>query len=213
MTESLGTVFIVDDDASVRSALSRLVRSVGFDAIACQSADEFLSHEALDTPSCAVLDVRMPGLSGLDLQKEMAVRNRSAPIIFITGHGTISMSVRAMKAGAADFIEKPFDDQVLIDAINGAIVRNKRQKLTELESRDISARLDSLTPRESEVFALIATGLSNKQIASELGNSEKTIKVQRGRIMTKMHAQNLAELLRIAQKAGVDPGGGFPVLD
>lgn len=213
MSVSPGTVFIVDDDPSVRSALSRLVRSVGLNAVPCESADEFLGHEDLDTPGCAVLDIRMPGLSGLDLQEEMAARNQNKPIIFITGHGTIPLSVRAMKAGAVDFIEKPFDDQALIDAIHAAMAKDKQRRIRESEFCKVRVRLDSLTPREAEVFGLVVAGLKNKQIASKLGRSEATIKVHRGRVMTKMRAKSLVELLQIAQIAGVNPNGGFSAYD
>jgi FixJ family two-component response regulator len=203
MNESQGSVFIVDDDESVRNALSRLVRSVGFDAIACESADEFLDHGGPESPACAVLDIRMPGTSGLDLQEEMANNGKTLPIIFVSGHGTVSMSVRAMKAGAIDFIEKPFDDQLLIDAINLAIRKDKKQRDRETDSRDAAARFESLTPREAKVYGLIGAGFLNKQIAMKLGNSEKTIKVHRGRIMTKMGAKNLPGLLRKAQTLGL----------
>jgi len=207
VSESLGTVFIVDDDASVRNALSLLIQSIGLNAISCESSEEFLNHEELTMPSCAVVDVRMPGLSGLDLQEAMAARNQSTPIIFITGYGTVSVSVRAMKAGATDFIEKPFDEQVLIDAINAAMAQDRQRRLEESELRQIRARLESLTPREAEVLALVAAGLANKQIAYKLGNSEMTVKVHRGRVMKKMHAKSLAKLLQMAQKVGLDSDG------
>jgi FixJ family two-component response regulator len=203
MNESQGSVFIVDDDESVRNALSRLVRSVGLNAISCESANEFLKHSETEGPACAVLDVRMPGTSGLDLQAEMVNNGIALPLIFISGYGTVPMSVRAMKAGAIDFIEKPFDDQLLIDAINIAIKKDKKHRESETNNRSAAARFESLTPREAKIYGFIAAGFLNKQIAMELGNSEKTIKVHRGRIMTKMGAKNLPGLLRKAQTLGL----------
>jgi FixJ family two-component response regulator len=195
-------VFVVDDDPSVRSALKRLIKSVGLKVTTFTSAQEFLDHDHSDIPSCLVLDIRMPGLSGLELQDQMAAAGLNMPIIFITGHGNIPTSVRAMKAGAVDFLEKPFDDQALLDAIHQAIEKDKKAKREQTEIREIKQRVASLTTREYEVFSLVITGMLNKQIAFELGTSEKTIKVHRARVMQKMHAESLADLVRLAEKAG-----------
>ena len=203
MTSSDAIVFVVDDDSSVRSALKRLIKSVGHKVTTFSSAREFLDHDHPDAPSCLVLDIRMPGLSGLELQEQMAALGLNMPIIFITGHGNIPTSVRAMKAGAVDFLEKPFDDQALIDAINQAIEKDTQEKREQTEIRDIKQRVASLTPREYEVFSLVVTGMLNKQIAFDLGTSEKTIKVHRARVMQKMSAESLADLVRLCEKAGV----------
>lgn len=205
MSDQTPTVFIVDDDPSVRKALKRLIESVGLEVETLASAQEFLDHEQPDKPSCLVLDVRMPGLSGLDLQDELAARGLNMPIIFITGYGNIPMGVRAMKAGAVDFIEKPFDDQALLDAIHQAIEQDRKARLEQAEIKEILRRVGLLTHRERQVFALVVTGIFNKQIAFELGTSEKTIKVHRARIMQKMQAKSLADLVRLAEKAGVYP--------
>ena len=203
MTSSDAVVFVVDDDPSVRSALKRLIKSVGLKVTTFTSAQEFLDHDHPDTPSCLVLDIRMPGLSGLELQDQMAALGLNMPIIFITGHGSVPISVRAMKEGAVDFLEKPFDDQTLLDAIHQAIEKDKQVKREQTELREIKQRVASLTPREYEVFSLVITGMLNKQIAFELGTSEKTIKVHRARVMQKMHAESLANLVRLAEKAGI----------
>lgn len=198
-------VFIVDDDADVRRAMERLIRSVGLDVEAYASAKAFLLREAPDRPGCIVLDVRMPGLSGLDLQRELARASLNLPIIFVTGHGTVPMSVRAMKAGAIDFLQKPIDDQVLLDAVQQAIEQDRRSRRERAEVQAVWARVKTLTPREREVFALVVEGLLNKQIAGELGTSEKTIKVHRARVMQKMQADSLAELVRMAERVGGEP--------
>ena len=203
MTDRDPTIFVIDDDPSVRSSLERLLRSVGLDVRTFASAQEFLHGGPPEAPGCLVLDVRMPGLSGLDLQEELADRGIPLPIIFMTGYGTIPMSVRAMKAGAVDFLEKPFDDQNLLDTIYNAIERSKGMKLERDEETEKRRLVDSLTPREREVFALVARGMLNKQIAYELGISEKTVKVHRGRVMQKMNASSLADLLRLAGKLDV----------
>ncbi len=205
MTSSDAIVFVVDDDSSVRSALKRLIKSVGHKVTTFSSAREFLDHDHPDAPSCLVLDIRMPGLSGLELQEQMAALGLNMPIIFITGHGNIPTSVRAMKAGAVDFLEKPFDDQALLDAIHHAIAKDTQAKREQTEIRDIKQRVTSLTPREYEVFSFVVTGMLNKQIAFDLGTSEKTIKVHRARVMQKMSAESLAALVRLAEKAGVSP--------
>lgn len=195
-------VFVVDDDASVCKALDRLVRSVGLKAETFPSAKDFLRREPHNGPSCLVLDIRMPGLSGLDLQRELAAKDYSIPIIFITGHGDIPMSVQAMKAGAVDFLPKPFSDQELLDVIYAALEKDTLAREERAELSKIQRRIGSLTPREHEVFVRVVTGMLNKQIASELGASEKTIKVHRARVMEKMGVQSLAELVHLAEKAG-----------
>jgi RNA polymerase sigma factor (sigma-70 family) len=196
-------VFVVDDDPSVRRALTRLIKGAGFAVRAFASAAEFLNREPCDLPCCLVLDLRMPGMDGLDLQEELAGAEMSLPIIFLTGCGTVSESVRAMKSGARDFLEKPVEDSTLLDAIHQAVERNKRARGEQAEMKEIQRRVDSLSPREREVLSLLLTGMLNKQIASELGTTEKTIKVHRGRVMEKMQAGSMAELVRLAGKVGV----------
>lgn len=203
-------VFIVDDDESVRKSLARLITSVGLKVETFSSAIEFLKRDPYDGPACLVLDIRMPGLSGLDLQEELAKAQRTLSIVFITGHGNISMSVQAIKAGAVDFLEKPFEEQALLDAVNLAIQKDRLAKEKLAELREIQERVESLTPREREVFALVVTGMLNKQIAFEMGISEKTIKVHRARVMQKMQADSLADLVRMSEKAGVKPATGSP---
>ena len=202
MTPADATVFVVDDDTSVRTALKRLIQSVGFKVETFDSAQAFLKHGTHDGPACLVLDVRMPGMSGIELQQQLTKAGLGMPIIFITGHGNIPMSVQAMKAGAVDFIEKPFEDQKLIDAINLAIKKNNKFRTEHAEIKDLQRRVDSLTPREHEVFILVVSGMLNKQIAFDLGMSEKTVKVHRARVMDKMKAKSLADLVRMAEKAG-----------
>jgi FixJ family two-component response regulator len=197
-------VYVVDDDETVRRSLTRLVKSVGLDVETFPSAQAFLDQKGPDRPSCLVLDVRLPGLSGLDLQAAMGQAQRTMPIIFITGRGNVPMSVRAMKGGALDFLQKPFDAQELLDAIQRALVRSREGRVQEAERLTIEGRLASLTPRERQVLTLVVTGVLNKQIAAELGAAEKTIKVHRGRVMRKMQADSVADLVRMTQKAGLD---------
>jgi FixJ family two-component response regulator len=203
MTDSESLVFVVDDDDSIRKALARLMRSVGLNVETFGSADEFLAREPHPGPACLILDIRMPGLSGLDLQKELAASGSTLSAIFITGHGTIPMSVQAMKAGAVEFLEKPFDEQILIGAVQEALKKDQQARQAKAVLKEIQERVNSLTPREREVFALVVTGKLNKQIAFELGTNEKTIKAQRAQVMKKMHADSLADLVRLAVKVGV----------
>ena len=194
-------VFVVDDDASVRSSLKFLLSTVGLQAETFDSADGFLHKKHPDVaPSCLVLDVRLPGLSGLDFQRELATRNICIPIVFLTGHGDIPMSVRAMKAGAVEFLTKPFRDQDLLDAVRVALDQDRARREREKEITDIRGRFDSLTSREQEVVSMVVAGMLNKQIAAELGTAESTVKVQRSRAMEKMQADSLAHLIKMMQR-------------
>jgi len=203
LTEPQAIVFVVDDDVSVREALSSLIRSAGLRVATFASAQEFLARERPDLPSCLVLDVRLPGLSGLDLQKRMAEANLEIPIIFITGHGNIPAAVQAMKAGALEFLTKPFTDRDLLDAIEQAIKRDRAARRHQAEMRELHGRYESLTPREREVMELVVSGLLNKQVAAELGTSMVTVKIQRGQVMRKMRADSLADLVRMSQSLGI----------
>jgi FixJ family two-component response regulator len=199
------TVFLVDDDDSVRRALSRLIKSAGYAVQAFASARDFLEYWRItnEGPACLVLDVRMPGLSGLDLQHELLASNALLPIIFITGHGDIPMSVKAMKEGAVDFLPKPLKDKELLNAIEQALSRADHGLREQKELEYVQRRLKTLTPREREVMTLVVRGLLNKQIAFELGTVEKTVKVHRARVMEKMEVQSLADLVRLAEKVGL----------
>ena len=203
-TRETGTVFLVDDDASVRRALTRLMKSAGYQVQAFASARDFLDAQPEpDDPACLVLDVRMPGLTGLDLQGELQAMNANLPIIFITGHGDIPMSVKAMKAGAVDFLPKPVKDLVLLSAIEQALARAVRENAERAELEEIQGRVETLTPREREVLEHVVSGQLNKQIAFDLGTVEKTIKVHRARLMQKMGADSVAELVRLAARVGI----------
>jgi RNA polymerase sigma factor (sigma-70 family) len=193
-------IFVVDDDASVRSSLKFLLSTVGLQAETFDSADSFLRRKPPDAPSCLVLDVRLPGLSGLDFQRELAARTIRIPIVFLTGHGDIPMSVRAMKAGAVEFLTKPVRDQDLLDAVRVALDRDRARRELEKEVVDLKRRFDSLTSREQEVISLVVAGMLNKQIAAQLGTAESTVKVQRSRAMEKMHAASLAELIKMIER-------------
>jgi RNA polymerase sigma factor (sigma-70 family) len=193
-------VYVVDDDPSVRSTLKFLLSTVGLKVESYDSADSYLRGKPPDVPSCLVLDVRLPGLSGLDFQRELAARNIHIPIVFVTGHGDIPMSVRAMKAGAVEFLTKPYRDQDLLDAIRIALERDRDRREKEKEATELNQRFDSLTPRERKVISMVALGMLNKQIAAELGTAENTVKVHRSRAMEKMHAQSLADLVKMIEK-------------
>ena len=192
-------VFVVDDDPSVRSSLKFLISTVGLQVETFDSAEAALQRVPQDAPSCLVLDVRLRGLSGLDLQHELEARNCQIPIVFMTGHGDIPMSVRAMKAGAVDFLTKPFRDQDLLDAVRIALERDRARREREKKLAELQNRFNSLTVREQEVISMVVAGMLNKQIADQLGTAENTIKIHRSRAMKKMHAQSLAELVRIME--------------
>jgi FixJ family two-component response regulator len=202
--QSSPVVFVVDDDAAVRESLDSLIRSVGLRVESFPSAKEFLLQKGPEAPACLVLDVRLPGLSGLDLQRELLGKESPIPIIFITGHGDIPMSVRAMKAGAVEFLTKPFRDQDLIDAIHQAIERDRISLQRRAELAELQARYDQVTPREREVMRMVVEGMLNKQIAARLGTTESTIKIQRGNVMTKMKAASVVDLVRLSEKLGIE---------
>src|ERR1700722_10761144 len=205
MKDSDPIVFVVDDDASIRDAVQRLIASVGLRVQTFGSTREFLTCKRPEAPACLVLDVRLPGASGLELQSDLAAANVHIPIIFITGHADVPMTVRAMKAGAVEFLTKPFRGQELLDAIQNAIAKDRVAWNERAQMADLRARYDSLTPREKEVLVLVASGLLNKQIGAELGTSELTVKTHRGRVMQKMGADSLADLVRMAER--LSPSG------
>jgi RNA polymerase sigma factor (sigma-70 family) len=203
MTYQHSIVFVVDDDDSLREALKRLIRSIGLQVEVFASAEEFLRRKQQDVPGCLILDIRLRGISGLDFQRKLAEANIPIPIIFITGHGDIPMSVRAMKAGAVEFLTKPFRDQDLLDAIQVGLERDQARRQREAEIAILQERFEGLTPREREVLPLVASGLPNKQVAAEIGTSETTVKVHRSQLMRKMAANSLPELVRMAEKMGI----------
>ncbi len=203
MTEQPPAIVVIDDDASVRKALDNLFKSVGFAVELFASPQEFLQSERPDRPGCIVLDVRFPGRSGLDMQRDLATANTQLPIIFITGYGDIPMSVRAMKAGAVEFLTKPFRDQDLLDAVGTALEKDRARRAGDLRLAELSARFDMLTARERQVMSLVVAGRLNKQIAGELGVSEMTVKMHRRQVMRKMQAGGVAQLVRLADQIGI----------
>jgi FixJ family two-component response regulator len=204
MNEANAIVFVVDDDLSVRRSTERLIRSAGLEVQSFPSAREFLKNPRPARPACLVLDVRMPGLSGTDLQQELNRAGIYIPIIFVTGHGNIPMSVRAMKSGAVEFLTKPFRSPTLLAAVRSAIEQDRLARISQSEIEELRGRYKLLTPREREVLPLVAAGLLNKQVASELGTTERTIKFHRAHIMQKAHAESLADLVRMVEKLGIE---------
>jgi FixJ family two-component response regulator len=205
MTVANALVFVIDDDASVRKGVSRLLRSARYKSESFESASDFLAREQHPGPACMIVDVRMPGINGMDLQETLIQRRREEQLVFITGHGDISMCAQAMKAGAADFLPKPFRSDELLQCVERALIRSAEQRLRSADKNKTQHLLDSLTPREFEVMQLVITGMLNKQIAGVLGTAEKTVKVHRGRMMQKLGVTSVAELVRLVEKAGVAP--------
>jgi FixJ family two-component response regulator len=203
--EEQAVVFVIDDDADLRDGLSNLLRSVGLQVRAFGSATDFLESKLPDAPSCLVLDVRLPGLSGLDFQSELIKKNIGVPIVFMSAHGDIPMTVRAMKAGAVEFLPKPFHDQSMLDAVHSALEKDRERRKGIGDTSQLRSSFDSLTSREQEIFAYVASGLMNKQIAAEIEVSEITVKVHRASVMRKMGAKSLADLVRMADALGVHP--------
>ncbi len=206
MSDEQAVVYVIDDDLSIREALQSLLRTVGLKVHTFESTQAFLHSARPDMPGCLVLDVRLPGLSGLDFQRELTSSSIPLPIIFITGHGDIPMSVRAIKAGAIEFLTKPFRDQDLLDAVQLGIERDRARRQDAVAIADLNGRFESLTPREREIMKLVVTGRPNKQLAAELDLSEITVKVHRGSVMRKMQARSLAQLVRMADKLGIGAG-------
>jgi len=205
MSESEPIVFVVDDDPSVRSAIERLIGTVGLQVQLFGSAQEFLASKLPNVPSCLVLDIRLPGISGLALQRQLVEANVQIPIIFITSHGDVPMTVRAMKAGAVEFLTKPFHDQDLLDAIHLALEKDRGRRQLEAELTALRERFESLSPREREVVAMVVSGMLNKQIAAQIGTAENTVKIHRSRAMEKMQANSLADLVKMIQRLQVSP--------
>jgi FixJ family two-component response regulator len=204
-TEEQATVFVVDDDKDMREAVSNLLRSIGLQVRSFGSASDFLQSKLPDGPCCLVLDVRLPGISGLDFQSELVKKNIGIPIVFMTGHGDIPMTVRAMKAGAVEFLPKPFRDQDMLDAVHTALEKDRQRRSGIRDTSHLRSNFDSLTSREQEIFAYVASGLMNKQIAAEIEVSEITVKVHRASVMRKMGAKSLADLVRMADALGIRP--------
>jgi len=200
-------VFAIDDDVSVRKGLARLLRSARYKSEIFESASDFLMRPPHGGPSCVIVDVQMPGLNGIDLQKDLIQRRREEQLVFITGHGDIPMCAQAMKAGAVDFLRKPFRGDELLQCIQNALIRSAEQRRRSAERNEARRLLDLLTPREFEVMQLVITGMLNKQIAGELGTAEKTVKVHRGRVMSKLGVRSVADLVRLAEKAGISRSG------
>ena len=198
VTETRRTVYVVDDDASVRKSFGRLLRIAGYQVEAFASADEFLAHPLSIEPGCLLLDLKMPGRNGLELQEALVTARKSIPIIFVSGHGDIAASVRAMKGGAVDFLTKPYSAEDLLEAVERAMTKDKRDRRERAQLTELESRAQALTPREAEVLRLVVRGLLNKQVAAELGISEKTVKVHRARVMHKMRADSMADLVRMA---------------
>jgi FixJ family two-component response regulator len=198
-------VFAIDDDASVRKGLTRLLRSAGYKSETFASASDFLARSPHSGPSCIIVDVQMPGLNGIELQEDLIKRRREEPLVFITGHGDIPMCAQAMKAGAVDFLRKPFRNDELLQCVQNALIRSAEQRRRSAEKNEARRLLDLLTPREFEVMELVITGILNKQIAGELGTAEKTVKVHRHRVMQKLAVTSVAELVRLVQKASIAP--------
>jgi RNA polymerase sigma factor (sigma-70 family) len=205
MTAPNALVFLIDDDASVRKGVSRLLRSAGYKSESFESASDFLQREQHPGPACLIVDVRMPGINGMDLQETLIQRRREEQLVFITGHGDISMCAQAMKAGAADFLLKPFRDEELLQCVERALTQSAEQRRRSAEKHQIRQLLDLLTPREFEVMQLVIAGMLNKQVAGELGTAEKTVKVHRHRVMQKLRVTSVAELVRLVEKAGLAP--------